>query len=171
LQTEEASTTSGSSSSCRQRPILQLGFAAVIAILWTSPSRASIRNFDIGSLSGFTTNGNGNRHGRSPLRSQTTNQRGCDGEINDLAWRGGVADIARACRPGVGAARHYQSRQVCPILSKRKLPELRARKPLHELWLAASRVSSLWWPSPSPPPLTPGERARPAPPSAKNSRN
>src|SRR6185436_11188133 len=116
----------------------------------TSPSRASIRNFDIGSLSGFTTNGNGNRHGRLPLRSQTTNQRGCDDEINDLAWRGGVADSARSCRSGVGAARHYQSRLVRPVLSERKLPELRARKPLLELWLAAGRTSSRQGLSPSP---------------------
>ena len=42
---------------------------------------------------------------------------------------------------------------MCPVLSERKLPELRARKSLHELWLAASGTSSLLGPSSSPPPL------------------
>jgi len=99
------------------------------------------------------TNGNGNPYDRSPLESRTANQRGCDDETSDLAWRGGNLNPARSCRPGVGAARHYQSRLVRPVLSERKLPKLRARKPLLKLWLAASRTSSRQGLSPSPPPL------------------
>jgi hypothetical protein len=99
------------------------------------------------------THGNGNPCDRSPLESRTANQRGCDDETSDLAWRGGYLDPARSCRPGVGAARHYQSRLVRPVLSERKLPKLRAQKPLLELWLAASRTSLRRGLSPSPPSL------------------
>ena len=147
MQTEEASTTSGSNSSADRAAFCRL------ALLWTSPSRASIRNFDISSLAGFMTNWNGNPCDRSPLESRTASQRGCDDETSDLAWRGGYLNSARSCRPGVGAARHYQSRLVRPVLSERKLPKLRARKPLLELWLAASRTSSRRGLSLSPPPL------------------
>ena len=104
-----------------------------------------------------------------PLRSIAVklahrNKRGCDDETKDPAWRGRLINPLRTCQPGVGAARHYQSGLVRAVLSERQLPELRARKPLHELWLAASGgTSSPRGPSSSPPPLalTPAGRAYP----------
>jgi len=47
-----------------------------------------------------------------PLRSiavkvANQNQRGCDDETNDLAWRGCPIIPVRACQPGVGAARNH----------------------------------------------------------------
>jgi hypothetical protein len=80
-------------------------------------------------------------------------KRSCDDETRDLAGRCCLIIAVRTCRPGVGAARHCQSGLVRPVLSERKLPELRARKPLHELWLAASGTSFPLGPSASPPPL------------------
>ena len=77
------------------------------------------------------------------------NKRDCDDETNDLTWR--CCLPVRTCQPGVGAARNYQSGLVRPVLSECELPELRARKSLHELWLAASGTSSLLGSSSSPP--------------------
>src|SRR5690349_19341387 len=87
------------------------------------------------------------------VKVASRNRRGCDDETNDLAWRYCPIIPVRARQPGIGAARHYQSGLVRPVLSERKLPELRPRKPLHELWLAAGGTSSLRELSSSPPPL------------------
>ena len=122
---------------------------SVCGLLWSTraPFRASMENR--------------NPYDQSPLKSQTGNRRGCDDETNDLAWRCCLSIAIRNRQPGVSAARHYQSGLVRPVLSERKLPELRARKPLHELWLAANRTASLRGPSSLPPPLalTPADRS------------
>lgn len=151
MRKDEASTSSGSNSSPGPNLILEPlrhGSAKRSHRLLRHPPVP----FGVPSVKN-SREANWNAYDQSPFNSQPGNKRGCDDETNDLAWRCCPIVAIRTCRPGVGAARHYQSGLVRPILSECQLPELRARKPLHELWLAASRASSLRRPSPSPPPL------------------
>jgi hypothetical protein len=60
----------------------------------------------------------------APLALQSRDKRDRHDEINDFIWCRCLAAPIRSCQSGIGAARHYQSGQVRPVLSELKLPEL-----------------------------------------------
>jgi hypothetical protein len=77
--------------------------SAVIGCCVIRPSRSALPSV-INSRAA-----NRNAYDQSPFNSQSGNERGCDDETNDLAWRCCFMVAIRTCRSGFGAARHYQS--------------------------------------------------------------